>query len=290
VTNVKAAFAMKAIEVPVANLLPSRALKPGAKGTSRYKITEASIRDVGIIEPLVVFPQPEKQGTYVVLDGHVRLEILRELQRPTAVCIVSSDDENCTYNHRVNRLAPIQENRMIVKAIKAGVPEERIAKALNVSERTIRSSMTRLADIAPEAIDLLKDKPVSEMALRALKKVKPFRQIEMAELMNLSNCYTTAYAKTLLATTAAEQLLAAPAKRTAKPDDLAKLENEMRSVEQEFAVLEQSYSTNTLNLQLARGYLKTLLANARVAKYLGQKHSELMDQLRRVVEATSLDA
>jgi transcriptional regulator with XRE-family HTH domain len=289
VTNVKAAFAMKAIEVPVGKLLGSRGLKPNVKTTTRYKMIAASVAEVGIIEPLVVYPQRGKDGTYVVLDGHVRLEILRDMQREKVTCIVSTDDENCTYNHRISRLAPIQENKMILKAIDAGVPEERIAKALNVTPRTIRESKTKLVDIAPEAIELLKDKPVTDKALRYLKKVKPFRQIEMAELMNMSRSYAAPYAKTLLATTPADQLVGKP-KVDDKPDDLAKLEVEMRAIEQEFVVLEESYSTNTLNLQLARGYLKTLLANARVAKYLGQKHAELLGQLRRVVEATSLDA
>jgi chromosome segregation ATPase len=85
------------------------------------------------------------------------------------------------------------------------------------------------------------------------------------------------------------RIYAAKAARRAKPSELGKLELEMRVVEQEFVVLEESYSTNTLSLQLARGYLKALLGNARVAKYLGQKHVELLWQLRRVVEATSLE-
>jgi hypothetical protein len=63
----------------------------------------------------------------------------------------------------------------------------------------------------------------------------------------------------------------------------------MRIVEREFEMAEETYSRNTLNLQLARSYLKTLLQNTRVAKYLGQKHPELVTQLQRVVEVTSLD-
>ena len=35
-------------------------------------------------------------------------------------------------------------------------------------------------------------------------------------------------------------------------------------------------SQDTLNLQLERGYLETLLENERVKKYLGQKHAELL--------------
>ena len=57
----------------------------------------------------------------------------------------------------------------------------------------------------------------------------------------------------------------------------------------EFVVLEETYSRDMLNLQLARGYLKTLLQNGRVNKYLAQKHGELLAQLQKVVEAASLD-
>lgn len=288
-TPIKNGFLMDAVKLPLDRILPSRTLKRGVKATSRYKMIEASVREVGVIEPLIVYPQTGKSGTYLLLDGHVRLEILRDLGHASVTCLVSTDDENCTYNIRVNRLAPIQEHRMILKAIRAGVSEERIARALNVSTRTIRSSKSQLADICAEAIEALKDKPIAEGALRVLKKVKPYRQIEMADLMTMSNTYTASYAKALLAATAAE-LLVAPTKPSGKPEQIVKLENEMRAVERDFVVLEESYSRDTLNLQLARGYLKTLLQNARVSRYLGQKHAELLTQLQKVVDATSLDA
>ena len=177
---------------------------------------------------------------------------------------------------------------MILKAIESGVSEERIAKALNVTPKTIRESKNKLTDISAEALDLLKDKPIADVALRLLKKVKPYRQVEMAELMTLSNTYTASYAKALLAATPVEQLVA-PLKPDSRPEQLAKLESEMRCIERDFVVLEESYSRDTLNLQLARGYLKTLLQNARVARYLGQRHGELLAQLQRVVEVSSLE-
>jgi hypothetical protein len=177
---------------------------------------------------------------------------------------------------------------MILKAIKDGVPEEVIAATLNVKPRTIRESHTKLANIAPEALERLKDKPVADQALRLLKKVKPYRQAEMAELMVLSNTYTAPYARTLLATTTPDQLVTPPQADT-RPEQIAQLEVEMRAIEREFVVLEDTYSRDTLNLQLARGYLKTLLQNSRVSKYLAQKHGELLTQLQRVVEVASLD-
>jgi ParB-like chromosome segregation protein Spo0J len=287
-TSVKTAFLLETIRLPLSRILPSGKLKPGLKSTARYKAIEASIREVGVIESVVVYPEMGKSGMHVVLDGHKRLEVLRDLGHEEVSCLVSTDDENCTYNTRISRIAPIQEHRMILKAIDEGVSEERLAKALNVKPQTIRESKTKLADISADAIELLKDKPIADRALRTLKKVKAFRQVEMAELMTLSNTYTAPYAEALLAATPRDQLVA-PLKPDSRPEQLAKLETEMRAIERDFVVLEESYSRDTLNLQLARGYLKTLLENPRIFRYLGQKHSELLSQFQRVVEVSSLE-
>jgi ParB-like chromosome segregation protein Spo0J len=286
--TIKNAFLPEAAMVVLEKILPSKRLKPGSKKTARYKMIEASVREVGIIEPLIVY-RDGKAGTYLLLDGHVRLEILRDLGRVDALCLVSLDDENCTYNIEVSRLAPIQECRMILNAIAQGVPEDRIARSLNVTPKTIKDSRSKLTDISSDAIEILKDKPVADMALRLLKKVKPYRQVEMAELMVLSSMYTVSYAKALFAATSSDQL-AAPPKVDTRPEQLAKLETEMRAIEREFVVQEDSFSRDTLNLQLARGYLKTLLGNTKVGRYLSQKHGELLGQLKKVVEVTSLDA
>lgn len=287
-STVKPGFLMEAITLPLEKILPSRKLKADIKTSSRYQIIAASVREVGIIEPLVVYPQGGKSGHHLLLDGHVRLEVLRDLGHATTTCLVSTDDENCTYNERVSRIAPIQEIRMIQKAIDDGVSEERIAKALNVTPKTIRDSKSQLADISPDAIDLLKDKPVATMALRLFKKVKPYRQVEMAELMTTSGTYTASYAKLLLASTPRDQLVDAE-KPDTRPEQMAKLESEMRAIEREFLTLEDTYSQDMLNLQLARGFLKALLGNGRVAKYVASKHGELLDQLQKVVEASSLE-
>jgi hypothetical protein len=286
VSTVKAAFLPDLITLPLDRVLPSRKLKPGVKATTRYEMIKASVREVGIVEPLIVYPQ--KGGVHLLLDGHVRLEVLRDLETTEVTCLVSTDDENCTYNHRVSRIAPIQENRMILKAIEAGVPEERIAKALNVSPKTIRESKTRFTDICAEALEILKAKPIADMAVRVFKKVKPYRQVEMAELMSLSNTYTAPYARALLAVTPADQLVE-PSKATSKTERVARLEQESRGLERDFLVLEESYSRDTLNLQLAHGYLKTLLQNTKVARHLARKHAELLAQLQEVVAVTTLE-
>jgi ParB-like chromosome segregation protein Spo0J len=289
--KVRAAFAMEPVNLRLDQILPTRPFQDVVKQTSMYKTIAASVREVGIIEPLVVHPQ--KGGKYLLLDGHMRLQVLRDLDKEEAFCIVSSDDESYTYNTKVSRLAPIQANRMIMKALDAGVPEERLARALNLNPNTIRSSKSLLSDICAEAIEILKDKPVTEAALRAMKRVKPMRQIEMAELMVTSGTYTKAYAEALAMTAPPDQQVEQPATKKAaftRPEDLARMENELKALEKDFAMLDETYGRNVVDLTLARGYLKKLLDNGKVVRFLAQKYPEILAEFQRVVEAMSLEA
>jgi hypothetical protein len=60
----------------------------------------------------------------------MRYHALKELGQTEADCLISTEDESYTYNARVNRLNPIQEHKMITRAVKNGVRPERIAAAL----------------------------------------------------------------------------------------------------------------------------------------------------------------
>lgn len=289
--KVRPAFAMEPVTVRVDQILPTRPFQEVVKQTSKYKTIAASVREVGIIEPLIVHPQ--KGGKYLLLDGHMRLQVLRDLEKEEVLCIVSTDDESYTYNTKVSRLSPIQANRMIMKALDAGVSEERLARALNLNPSTIRSSKSLLTDICPEAIEILKEKPVTEAALRAMKRVKPMRQIEMAELMVTSGTYTKAYAEALAMTAPPDQQVEQPpTKKTAvtRPEDLARMENELKALEKDFAMLDETYGRNVVDLTLARGYLKKLLDNGKVVRFLAQKYPEILAEFQRIVEAMSLEA
>ena len=96
---------------------------------------------------------------------------------------------------------------MIIRAIKNGVNESRIAKTLNVEVATIKQKRDLLDGICPEAVQLLRDKDVTAGSFRELRKVRPMRQIEIAELMNASHNHTVGYAKCLVVATAQDQLV-----------------------------------------------------------------------------------
>jgi len=287
---IEAAFLLDPIEVAVDKLLPSAKLADGLKATSRYQTIAASVREVGIIEPLIVYPENGAKSAYILLDGHARLEVLKDLGIKQVTCLVATDDENYTHNHHVSRVAPIQESAMIRKAIAAGVSEERLAKALNLTPQTIRRNARRLKGICREAVEILKDKPVREAALDALRKVKPYRQIEMADLMVQTGYYTGSYARTLLISTPKDQRLPSASRSAGlRPEELAKLETESRASDREFAAATETHGQNAMHLVLARTYVKRLLDNARIVRFLAQHRADLLKDLQQVVEATSLE-
>lgn len=284
------AFELNVLTVALERLLPSKAIADKLKLSAKYRSLLASIKEVGIIEPLNVFPQ--KGGRFLVLDGHARIEALRDAGFTEAPCLVAKEDEAYTYNQKVNRISQIQANRMIIKALNAGVPEERIAKALNLAVHTIKSSRSLLKDICPEAVALLQDRPVSRKTLMLMKKVKPIRQIEMAEIMVAAGTYSGTYARALLMTTPKSQLVDPGGARKIpgiQPEDLARIEHEMKVQEQDFRLLDETYTEHVMALTIARGYLRSLLDNGRVVRFLSQHCQEYLPEFQRILEAASLE-
>jgi ParB-like chromosome segregation protein Spo0J len=290
IEGVKVAFERRVILVPVDRLLPTRALRPGLRETAKYRRIAASVSEVGLIEPLSVARQ--KDGAYLLLDGHVRLDALRAQGAIEATCIVADDDESFTYNKRVNRLASVQEYRMIARALERGVSEAKLARALDVDVKVIRQRRSLLDGISPDVAELLKDRPVGHNAFQKLRKMKPIRQLEVAELMVSANTYTDSYAKALLATSRPEDLHKPDQLRRATgltPDQMARLEREMAAVTVDYKELEASYGDDMLVLVVASGYLERLLSKPSIERFLESHHPEFVEYFRAIVQATSLD-
>jgi len=294
--TVKLAFEPDACLLPLDALLPVRAVPDSIRKSQKYKRIEASVREMGLIEPLVVHPQKRARGEpaqYVLLDGHLRHDVLKSMGTKEVLCLVATDDEGFTYNHKVNQVSAIQEHFMILKALESGVSEQRMANVLSLDVAAIRKKRDLLDGICSEAVDLLKRQTMSPAAIRELRRVVPLRQIEMAELMHASRNYSVTYAKCLVAATQQEQLVNPETPKEVaglRPEDIARIEHEMRVIEGDFRRIEASHGRNMLNLVLAAGYVRRMLDSAAVVKYLSRKHSDLLAELGRIVESTDLGA
>lgn len=289
--NVKMAFEPESIYLDLADILPLKQLAKRVKQTIKYLQISASIKEVGIIEPPIVTRVPRKRRQFLLLDGHIRISILKELGVEGTDCLVATDDEAFTYNKRINRLASIQEHKMIWKAIERGVPKEQLAKALGINISTIKDKVSMLKGICPEVVELLKDKHCPIHTFTSLRRMNAMRQIEVAELMVSMDNYSVGYAKAMLAATPPSQL-AQPSKpknfKGVSPAQIAQMETEMGKLQQQTKSIEDSYGPNHLNLVLALRYLDRLVANKSVAKYLAKNHGEILQEFKQISEVISM--
>ncbi|MCA9316494.1 MAG: ParB N-terminal domain-containing protein [Planctomycetes bacterium] len=294
--RVKLAFEKDARKLPIDAILPVRTVPESVKKSQKYGRIRSSLQELGLVEPLVVYPQKGTRGQarrYILLDGHLRLDALTALGETEVLCLLSTDDEAFTYNHRVNQISAIQEHFMIQQALNNGVSEERMARALSLDVISIRRKRDLLEGICPEAVELLRNQPVRPGAIREVRRALPMRQIAMAELMVGSRNFSVGYAKWLVAMTEPEELREqdkAKEEPSLKPEDVARVERELRALETDFRRIVRSHGENVLSLVLAVGYVRRLLESAAVVKYLSRKHADLLAELERIVETTNLDA
>jgi len=286
-------FKRESVVVPLAGLMPLKIMRPGTKNSQKYAQILTSVRAVGLVEAPVVTPDPKHRGRYFLLDGHLRIEVLKDLGIAEVECLVATDDETYTYNKRINRLAPIQEHRMIQRAIDRGVAKERIAEALGLDVQTVRKRTRMLEGICADAAEILKDTPCPAGTFDVLRRMAPVRQVEAAELMTGQSNYTATFAKAILAATPDAQLVDPRKKKPGGEQaisaaQIARLERELASLQAQVKSVEETYGIDNLHLTVAKGYIRKLLGNARVVRWLSQHRQEYLTEFQAVAEIESL--
>jgi len=71
-------------------------------------------------------------------------------------------------------------------------------------------------------------------------------------------------------------------------ESIAKMEQEMETLESGMKTIAENYKENMFTLQTASTYIKALLKNTRVAKYLKAKHAEIATEFQNMAAAETL--
>lgn len=286
-------FEPEIVSVPISALMPVKTLRTTVKASHKYQQIARSVNEIGLVEPPVVARDKDAPGRYLLLDGHLRVEILKDAGATEVECLVSTDDEAFTYNRNVNRLSSVQERAMIVRAIERGVPEEKIAAAMSLEVVSVQRRIRMLDGICEEVVALLSDKHCPLAVFDVIRKLKPLRQIEAAEFLVGSNNYSVAYANAILASTPQSQLVeGAKAKpKGVSPVAMARMERELANLQAAVGAVEETFSRDNLHLTVAKGYLTKVLANGRVERFLATRYPELLEQLQAIADVgTTLPA
>ena len=283
------AFEQAIIRLKLSEITPSKEINKDVFASRKYAQIVSSVREIGLIEaPIVTF----SDDGYTLLDGHLRLNALKDLDIQEVDCLVSTDNENFTYNKHVNRLSNVQEQKMIEKAINRGVSIERLARVLNMNPENIRQKKNLLKGICEEVVEMLKDKIVSSKVFYYLARMKPERQIEATKIMVESKTFTSSFARSIWLATSDEQL--AVPRRQQRPavtdfSHFTKLEEEINRLHGEYEEIEENYGLNVLNFTLVKGYVKTLVMNPRVNRYLRINNPDILEHLESIVDIDNLN-
>ncbi|QEH47018.1 RepB plasmid partition [Aggregatibacter actinomycetemcomitans] len=280
--NITYAFHNELVMLPLDVIISSHPIDNKLEKSVKFQSIFSSIQEIGIIEPLVVYPD---NGQYLLLDGHSRLHALKMLGMTETLCMLATDDEGFTYNKQINRLTAIQEHNMIMKAIERGVSDEAISRTLNIDIKILRQKMAMLKGITQEVSEKLANKPVGKEIFRILRKMKPERQIEVADMMLASNKFTVTYANMMLLSSRKEELVEShKPKATSELADIAIMQKEMERLKENYRISEEKLADLKLSLIVAKGYVNRLLNNVVISEFLENDKNDIYLALKEVCE------
>jgi ParB family transcriptional regulator, chromosome partitioning protein len=274
--------AVQGIDISIVKLVPRSERKVAKKYRARI---ESSLRAVGLIEPLIVYPL--KDG-YEILDGVLRYRILLDMGVESVPCLIHSTRDGFTGNRMVNQLSASQEMRMLRKSLEE-LDEKTIANALGIQSIGHRLNKGLLDKLHPEAVKAFNANKINIQTAKELINVKPERQQEILQLMDKCNDYSTVFARGLVLKTPVAKRVKPTNSRTpwTKADEKkSQLLKKLQEAEQQqdfYTGLYRQYTTNLLKLVI---YVRSLMNNAEVKSHLQNHHADLTRIFEEILAST----
>ena len=273
---------VRGIDIPIVKLIPRHERKVAKK---YYKRIEASLRAVGMIDPLIVYPLGDN---YEILDGCLRYRILLDMGVETVPCLVREEREGFTGNRMVNQLTASQEIRMLRKSLEE-LDEKTIANAFGIAGIKHRLNLALMKKLHERVVKAFEAGKLNLQAAKELAHVKPERQAEIMTLMESCNDYSVTFAKGLVLKTPVSKrakMNGAKTPWTKADEKRSNLLKRLKEAEQQqdfYSGLYRQYTTNLLKLVI---YVRSLLANQRVREYLQERHIAQLEALEQIIRST----
>ncbi len=288
---IKCCFNEETVSLNISDLLPTKKMPLNYDRSEKFIQIKCTLKAIGLIEPILIYIDGD-QNEIKILDGHLRVEALKELGEVKVECLVSTVYDTYTPNTKVNQVTIIQIQKMLKDAIKAGVPIELLSSSLNVSVESLKGKISILNGISPKVIEILNDKNVPKATFQALKKMVPLRQLECANLMIKFDNFSKNFSHSLLQSspkeTLVETLSKTPASKEGHKKIIERLEKEMAHVHVDADKLKETYGSNSLKLTIIISHIKTLLENQILFRWMHKNKPDLLNELIKISEINSL--
>ena len=275
----------RGVDVPIEDLVPLHERDLDLHSSRGYRRILASIRELGLIEPLCVYQQ---NGLYVILDGFLRYKACRELSVTALPCLVFPDKEAYTFNRMVNHLSYSQEAQMLRKSLET-VDERTVAKVLGLKSIKRRLDTSLLSRLHPAVAAALDKGTLAAVSAGELTYVKPERQAWILSEMARTGDYSSSFARALVLRTPVDQRSSQRRYRTPwdshvneKQQLVAKLEAAEKRYEF-YTGLYRQYSFDLLRLCI---FVRKLTANERIRVHLETNAADVLRRFERILFET----
>jgi len=247
----------------------------------KYKKIVSSINNIGMIEPLSVYREGDH---HILMDGYLRLKAAEELKIEEIPCFIYQGRDSYTFNAMRNELSPLQESRMLKRAISQGVDEKDLAAVLNVRVDRIRQTRDLIKNLIPKAQELLESNVIFRSTAEQLKRVTEERQHEILEKMKELNNYNSSYAKVLVMKSP-DELMRNPGARKAKNSESSKnrLYTEIKKGSEEIEFYSQRYKHDMKELMKQVVFFRTLLEREAASEYLSQNYPQMVKEVQKIL-------
>lgn len=270
-------------DIPLGLLKPLNERKVDLRSNIGFRKIMASIRAVGLVEPLCVY---QENGHYVILDGYLRYKACEMLEIETMPCLLYRDKQAYTYNRNVNRLSAFQEMRMLRKAVET-IPEPEVANAFGMKSIRYRLSPTLIKELHPDVVKAFKKERLTRAAAMELTFVKAERQAEILREMETIGDYSRAFCRSLVIRSTSDQMN--PDKKrdprswsedsTRKQDLVANLDKVEKQYDF-YRSLYRQYSTDLLKMVV---YVRSIVTNPKASAHLAGKYPQVLERFKAIV-------
>lgn len=267
-------------DIPLVQLVP---LKTRKVDDNTMRKIRASIEMCGIIEPFHVCQLSD--GRYGIMNGYIRYLILMELGVEMAPCFVFDVPDLYTANHQVNHLSPIEEARMMKKALEV-VPEDRVAKVFGLKKVTLRLPPTLMAQLHPTIVQEYDHDRVPRACARELANVSPERQLAIFAVMQNANRYDVAFVKSqILKTPDSEKRQIRKYTPWQENRDRKKsLVVQLQETQDEHDFYSALYRQLTTDLMLAVIYAREIITKDVLLKYLEMHEPNALETVLEIIK------
>ncbi len=272
-------------DIPLVRLKKLKSRRTDIRTLARIR---ASIEEVGLLEPLHVCP--DKDGDYGIMDGETRFDVLLDMGVETAPCFVFEVMDLYTANHQVNHLTPLEENRMIKKAMEV-IDGQIIAKVFGIKSIDFRLNESLLSRLHPTVVKAFNAGKMTKTCARELAEVTPERQLEIFAVMQNTKNFTPNFVK--------KQILLTPlnkqqSKRKRTPwaenrERTKSLGMKLKEMQDERDHLSSLYREYTAALTITVIHAREIISKKSIEKHLKANHPAMYEEIKEIIESELIE-